>query len=123
MIELSCQIGSGRAQIGLLLRAILLRDMEGAFLMNRIILALMASSLVFSAGCASKKYVRNEVTPIVNKTNELDDLTAKNSRDIKDVDARAQQGIQQVTQKTTEVEQKTQAAAQQASQAQELADK
>ena len=34
-----------------------------------------------------------QTTPLINKTNELDDLAAKNSKDIKDVDARAQAGI------------------------------
>ncbi|HZR31954.1 MAG TPA: OmpA family protein [Terriglobales bacterium] len=90
--------------------------------MNRIFLGFLASSLLFSAGCATKKYTRNEVTPIVNKVNELDDLTAKNTHDIKDVDTRTQQGIQQVQSKTAEVETKTQAAASQAQQAQQLAD-
>ena len=33
---------------------------------------------------------------MVNKVNELDDLTAKTSTEIKDTDARAQQGIQGV---------------------------
>jgi len=73
-------------------------------------------------GCSSKNYVKQQTTPLINKTNELDDLTAKNSRDIKDVDARAQAAIQQVNSKTAEVEQKTQTAAQQASQAQTQAD-
>ena len=90
--------------------------------MNRIFLGFLASSLLFSAGCATKKYARNEVTPVVNKVNELDDLTAKNTHDIKDVDTRTQQGIQQVQSKTAEVETKTQAAASQAQQAQQLAD-
>ncbi|HKW67036.1 MAG TPA: OmpA family protein [Terriglobales bacterium] len=90
--------------------------------MNRIFLSgLLASSLFLSIGCASKKYVRNEVTPTVNKVNELDDLTAKNSRDIKDVDARAQQGILTVNNKTAEVEQKAQTAGQAADQAQQSA--
>ncbi len=67
--------------------------------MNRITLlaVLVAGSLPFSVGCASKKYVRNEVTPTVNKVNELDEMTAKNSRDIRDTDQRAQQGIQQAS--------------------------
>jgi outer membrane protein OmpA-like peptidoglycan-associated protein len=90
--------------------------------MNRVSVAvLLAGSMALSIGCSSKKYVRNEVTPIVNKTNELDDLTAKNSRDIKDVDARAQQGIQQVNAKTAEVDQKASAARQSADQAQQNA--
>src|SRR5581483_3587729 len=71
--------------------------------------------------CASKNYVRNETTPVINKVNELDDLTAKNSRDIKDVDARSQQGIQAVQAKAAAVDQKAQAAGHQADEAQNLA--
>src|SRR5215467_5955730 len=64
--------------------------------MNRTSLTLMlAASMVATIGCSSKNYVRQQTTPLINKTNELDDLTAKNSRDIKDVDQRAQAGIQQ----------------------------
>lgn len=91
--------------------------------MNRtsltILLALMAAATV---GCSSKNYVRQQTTPLINKTNELDDMTAKNSRDIKDVDSRAQAGIQQVQAKAAEVDQKAQAAGQQAGQAQTSAD-
>ncbi len=71
-----------------------------------------------TVGCASKNYVRQQTTPLINKTNELDDMTAKNSHDIKDVDQRAQAGIQQVNAKTAEVDQKAQAAGQAADQAQ-----
>ncbi len=42
---------------------------------------------------ARKKYVQRQLSPIRNRVNELDDLTAENARQIKDVDARAQQGI------------------------------
>lgn len=79
--------------------------------------ALVAVSLPFSVGCASKKYVRNEVTPTVNKVNELDDLTAKNTRDIRDVDSRSQQGIQQATTAADQANQKALAAGQSADQA------
>src|SRR5215469_9335139 len=90
--------------------------------MNRIFLtSSLALALAATVGCASKNYVRQETTPLINKTNELDDMTAKNSRDIKDVDQRAQAGIQQVQAKATEVDQKAQAAGQQADQAQTLA--
>lgn len=91
--------------------------------MNRTSLTLLlAVSTVFSVGCASKNYVRQQTTPLINKTNELDDLTAKNSNAIKDVDARAQAGIQAVQAKAAEVDQKAVAAGQQADQAQTLAD-
>ena len=91
--------------------------------MNRTSLViLLAISMAATVGCASKNYVRQETTPLINKTNELDDLTAKNTNAIKDVDARAQAAIQQVTAKTAEVDQKAQAASDQAGQAQTQAD-
>src|SRR6516162_8876807 len=91
--------------------------------MNRTSLVIcLTVSLIATVGCSSKNYVKSQTTPLINKTNELDDLTAKNTRDIKDVDARAQAGIQAVNAKTTEVEQKTQTAATNAQQAQQMAD-
>ncbi len=83
---------------------------------------LLAASMAATFGCTSKNYVKQQTTPLINKTNELDDMTAKNSKDIKDVDARAQAGIQAVNVKTAEVEQKAQAANQNASSAQQVAD-
>jgi OOP family OmpA-OmpF porin len=53
----------------------------------------VAVGLISSVGCATKKYVQNQVTPINNKISELNDITAKNSQDIKDVNGKAQQGI------------------------------
>ena len=91
--------------------------------MNRTSLVIcLAASIVATVGCSSKNYVKSQTTPLINKTNELDDLTAKNTRDIKDVDARAQAGIQAINAKTAEVETKTQTAAQNAGQAQQMAD-
>lgn len=91
--------------------------------MNRTSLVIcLAASMVATVGCASKNYVKQQTTPLINKTNELDDLTAKNTRDIKDVDARAQAGIQAVNAKTADVEQKAQAAGQTAGTAQQTAD-
>src|SRR2546425_10086437 len=91
--------------------------------MNRASLVIaLAASMVASVGCASKNYVKQQTTPLINKTNELDDLTAQNSKSIKDVDARAQAGIQQVTAAAAAADQKAQAAGQQAAQAQTSAD-
>ena len=91
--------------------------------MNRTVLfaAVGILSLSFATGCATKKYVRNETAPTVNKVNELDELTAKNTNAIKDVDARAQQGIQSVNQKAETADQKALAAGQAAEQAQQAA--
>ena len=42
---------------------------------------------------ARKKWVNKRIDPLKDQLNELDDVNAKNSRDIKDVDGRAQAGI------------------------------
>jgi OmpA-OmpF porin, OOP family len=91
------------------------------FTINRAITVVLAGVVVFNAGCSTKKYVRNQTAPLINKTNELDDITAKNSKDIKDVDTRAQQGIQSVNEKTAAADQKAVAAGQTADQAQQVA--
>jgi len=82
----------------------------------------LAASMAATVGCTSKNYVKQQTTPLINKTNELDDLTAKNSKDIKDVDARVQSGLAAVNAKTADVEQKAQTAGQNATQAQQVAD-
>ena len=73
---------------------------------------------------ARKKYVQRQVQPIRDRLNELDELTAANSKMIKDVDTRAQAGIQLASAKATEADQhaidagnKAQAAQQTATQA------
>src|SRR5271170_5009056 len=50
---------------------------------------------------ASKQYVRRHVQPIQDRVNELDEITADSSKKIRDVDARAQKGIQMVSAKTS----------------------
>jgi outer membrane protein OmpA-like peptidoglycan-associated protein len=90
--------------------------------MNRSVVALlMASSLTFAAGCTTKKYVRNETTPIINKTNELDEMTRNNTNAIKDVDSRAQQGIKSADAHAAQADQHAQSASQAAQQAQTAA--
>jgi outer membrane protein OmpA-like peptidoglycan-associated protein len=43
---------------------------------------------------ARKKWVKKQIDPINDRLTELDEVNTKNARDIKDVDARAQAGIQ-----------------------------
>jgi len=54
---------------------------------------------------ARKKYVQRQTQPIRDRLNELDELTASNSKMIKDTDARAQQGIQLASSKANEADQ------------------
>jgi outer membrane protein OmpA-like peptidoglycan-associated protein len=49
---------------------------------------------------ASKQYVRQHLRTIQDQLNELDELTTSNGKMIRDVDARAQQGIQLASTKT-----------------------
>ncbi len=54
---------------------------------------------------ARKKYVARQTQPIRDRINELDELTASNTKAIKDTDARAQQGIQLASAKASEADQ------------------
>jgi outer membrane protein OmpA-like peptidoglycan-associated protein len=70
---------------------------------------------------ARKKYVQRQTQPIRDRVNELDELTAANSKMIKDVDARAQQGIQMASNKANEADQHAVDAGNKATQAQNTA--
>lgn len=50
---------------------------------------------------ATKEYVRRHVQPIRDRVNELDEITESNGKMIRDVDARAQQGIQMASAKAS----------------------
>lgn len=75
---------------------------------------------------ARKKYVQRQTQPIRDRLNELDELASQNGKNIKDVDARAQQGIQMASAKANEADRhaidagnRAQAAQQTAQQAQQ----
>jgi outer membrane protein OmpA-like peptidoglycan-associated protein len=54
---------------------------------------------------ARKKYVQRQTAPIRDRVNELDELTASNTKQIKDVDARATEGIRLASNKANEADQ------------------
>ncbi len=70
---------------------------------------------------ANKKYVQRHVAPIRDRINELDELTSENAKSIKDVDARAQHGIQLASEKSSLADQHATAAGNQAQMAQTAA--
>jgi outer membrane protein OmpA-like peptidoglycan-associated protein len=72
---------------------------------------------------ARKKYVMRQTEPIRDRVNELDELTAANSKAIKDTDAHAQQGIQMASAKANEADQHAIDAGNRAQAAQQTADK
>ena len=71
---------------------------------------------------ARKKYVQRQTEPIRDRVNELDELTASNTKQIKDVDARAQQGIQIASAKAAEADLHATDAGKKAQAAQQTAD-
>ncbi len=70
---------------------------------------------------ARKKWVNRQVTPIKDQVNELDQLQSKNSNDIKDVDARSQEGVKNAMNAANTADQHAQDAASRANSAQSLA--
>jgi outer membrane protein OmpA-like peptidoglycan-associated protein len=70
---------------------------------------------------ARKKYVQRQLTPVQDRVNELDQLTAANSKLIKDVDSRATEGIRMASAKATEADNHATEATSRAQQAHETA--
>jgi outer membrane protein OmpA-like peptidoglycan-associated protein len=70
---------------------------------------------------ARKNYVRRQTEPIRDRVNELDELTAGNSKMIKDTDARAQAGIKLASDKADAADQHAVDAANKATVAQQTA--
>jgi len=70
---------------------------------------------------ARKKYVQRQTEPIRDRVNELDELTSQNSKNIKDVDQRAQAGIKLASDKANEADQHAIDAGNKATQAQQSA--
>lgn len=70
---------------------------------------------------ARKKWVNRQINPVKDRLNELDELTAANARQIKDVDARAQAGINKAQTTAQLADEHATAAGTTANQAQQLA--
>ncbi len=58
-------------------------------------LCVAALALAGVTGCATKNYVKKQTAPLIDHTNQLDEKTATNNRNLHDVDDRAQAGIKQ----------------------------
>jgi len=70
---------------------------------------------------ARKKWVKRQTDPINDRLSELDQVTAKNAKDIQDVDSRAQAGIRQAQSTADAANQAATAAGTQAQQASTVA--
>ena len=85
------------------------------------LLGVVGAFLLLTSACATKKYVRQQIDPLTGKVTELSELARKNSNDIKDVDSRAQQGIQTATGKADAADEKAMTADKKAETAQSMA--
>jgi len=70
---------------------------------------------------ARKKYVQRQMSPIRDRVNELDELTATNTKNIKDVDSRATEGIRQASERANQADSHAVEATNKAQQANETA--
>jgi outer membrane protein OmpA-like peptidoglycan-associated protein len=70
---------------------------------------------------ARKKWVKKQTDPINDRLTELDEVNAKNAKDIQDVDARAQAGIKQAQSTADQANQTATAASTQAQNANQVA--
>jgi len=91
--------------------------------------AVIASAGFLATGCATKKYVRNTAAPIQAKVDQVGDQTSKNSQSIeetrtqvKDVDERAQSGINAAQERASTADQHALTADQHAGDAMKRAD-
>ena len=101
-----------------------IKNMTNPSTQNRtvpIMLAVSATVALFFTGCATKNYVKNQTTPLIQHTNELDDQTATNRRSLDDLSQRSQTGISQAQAAAESADQKALAAGQSATQAQTAA--
>lgn len=92
------------------------------FLKFAALLALLILTVGLTTGCATKKYVKQQIDPLTGKVVELEEITKKNTQDIRDVDARAQAGIQAANQKADAADSKAVTANQKAESAQSAVD-
>ena len=89
---------------------------------HTLLMCLIAAIALFAEmGCATKNYVKKQVDPVSGRVDELTEVSKRNENAIKDVDARAQSGIQGVQTKATEVDEKAMAADRKALEAQQMA--
>lgn len=86
-----------------------------------VVLTTALGLVMFTSACATKNFVRNLVHPLETHLSQVDQKTAENSNQIKDVDARAERGISDAQHSADAAGQNAQAADQHATTAQNSA--
>ncbi|MFB3920463.1 MAG: OmpA family protein [Terriglobia bacterium] len=79
--------------------------------------------ILFSSGCATKKFVRNSVEPLETRLGKVEEQSGENSRRITDVDQKAEQGISEAKAQADTANKQATQADQHAGEAQTLAQK
>ena len=69
-----------------------------------------ALALVLTTGCSTKNYVKSQTAPIIQHTNELDDQTATNNRNLQELGERTTTGISKAQQAADAAQQSAQTA-------------
>ena len=80
-----------------------------------------ALALLLTSGCSTKNYVKSQTAPLIQHTNELDDQTAKNNRNLQDLGERTNTGIGKAQQSADSAQQNAQSASTASSAAQQSA--
>ncbi|HEX4023022.1 MAG TPA: OmpA family protein [Acidobacteriaceae bacterium] len=86
-----------------------------------LMMAVGMTAALMITGCTTKNYVKSQTAPLIQQTNELDDQTATNNRNLQDLSQRSQQGVAQAQAAAATADQKALAAGQSATQAQQSA--
>lgn len=74
------------------------------------VFAATALALMLATGCSTKNYVKSQTAPLIQHTNELDDQTAKNNRNLQDLNERTTSGISKAQQSADSAQQNAQTA-------------
>ncbi|HVC48123.1 MAG TPA: OmpA family protein [Terracidiphilus sp.] len=80
-------------------------------------MATMAMAMAGTTGCATKNWVHTQTTPLIQHTGQLEEKTEANTRELHDVNQRAQAGINQAQGAADAANQNAQSAATSASSA------
>lgn len=80
-----------------------------------------ALALLLTSGCSTKNYVKSQTAPLIQHTNELDDQTATNNRNLQDLSERTNTGISKAQQSADSAQQSAQSASTASSAAQKSA--
>lgn len=78
-------------------------------------------ALLLASGCSTKKYVKSQTAPLIQHTNELDDQTATNNRNLKNLDEKTTAGITKAQSSADSAQQNAQQASTAAGAAQQSA--